>query len=40
MLKRAAEQREEQAIPTIQRNVGALAASLGQKGFGTPKSVI
>jgi hypothetical protein len=40
MLKRAAEQQEEQAIPTIQRNVGALAAALGQKGFSTPKSVI
>lgn len=41
LLKRAAEQQQEQQpTPMIQRNIGALATALGQKGFGTPQSVI
>ncbi len=41
LLQKAAQQQEEkQTAPTLQQNVGALAAAMGQKGFGTPKSVI
>jgi len=41
MLQKAAQQQEEkQKQPTVQQNVGALAAALGQRGFATPKSLI
>ena len=40
LLKRAAEQQQQQATPMIQRNVGSLTAAMAQKGFLTPKSTI
>lgn len=42
LLEKVAKEKEEQApaVPQIQQGVGSLAAAMGQKGFGTPKSLI